>query len=76
MAKAIPWDLGTNQTASAAAPGTPGDRERGGGTIRSREGRVGGSRGSDGGSGLTGSFGDDLFADDAASVLVAGQEKE
>eukprot|EP00752_Nemacystus_decipiens_P010865 g9660.t1 len=79
-AQSIPWDLGTNQTASTAEPGTPsgGERKGGGaegGRSRSREGRVGGSRGSDGRAGLTGSFGDDLFADDAASALAAGHEK-
>lgn len=61
-AQSIPWDLGTNQSASTPPPGTPSGRSR------SREGGVGGS-------GLTGSFGDDLFASDAASALAAGREE-
>lgn len=79
-AQSIPWDLGRTQTASTATPETPSGGGRGGssaesGRSRSREGGVGGSRGRSGGGGLAGSFGDDLFAGDAATALAAGHDK-
>lgn len=82
--QSIPWDLGTARAVATATLATPSGGTRGGGSAEEsgrsggREGGVAGSRGSGGGlegGSLAGSFRDDLFAEDAASVLAAGHDE-